>query len=127
MLVRAGLAAAVSGLVMARSGGLPRTRHDADVAPAGLRHADGGGAGAGPRRDPARNVRPHQRWTARSYAVAQGAGTQALVLGPMVLFVDQPGGGLKAAGMGFAWVLNLAVAEWLVRRSQARQSSRRVS
>ena len=44
----------------------------------------------------------------------------------MVLFVDQPGGGLKAVGMGFAWVLNLAVAEWLVRRSQARQSSRRV-
>ena len=74
----------------------------------------------------ARDVRTHQRWMARSYAVAQGAGTQALVLGPMVLFVDQPGGGLKAVGMGFAWVLNLAVAEWLVRRSQARQSSRRV-
>src|SRR4029079_2454161 len=44
----------------------------------------------------ARDVRTHQRWMARSYAVAQGAGTQALVLGPMVLFVDQPGGGLKA-------------------------------
>ena len=42
----------------------------------------------------------------------------------MILFlnqqgVDQPGGNLKAAGMGFAWVLNLAVAEWLVRRSQS--------
>jgi hypothetical protein len=72
-----------------------------------------------------RDVRAHQRWMARSYAVAQGAGTQALVLGPMVLLVDQPGGALKATGMGFAWVLNLAVAEWLVRRSQARQSSRR--
>src|SRR6478735_6281022 len=96
VLVPAGLAAAVSGLVM----GVAAIR--------------------------ARDVRTHQRWMARSYAVAQGAGTQALVLGPMVLFVDQPGGGLKAAGMGFAWVLNLAVAEWLVRRSQARQSSRRV-
>jgi uncharacterized membrane protein len=72
------------------------------------------------------DIRTHQRWMARAYAVAQGAGTQALVLGPMVLLVDQPGGNVKAAGMGFAWVLNLAVAEWLVRRSQSGQSSRRV-
>jgi hypothetical protein len=71
------------------------------------------------------DVRVHQRWMARAYAVAQGAGTQALVLGPMVLLVDQPGGALKVTGMGVAWVLNLAVAEWLVRRSQTRQSSRR--
>ena len=62
-----------------------------------------------------RDIPTHQRWMARSYAVAQGAGTQALVLGPMVLFVDQPGGNLKAAGMGFAWVINLVVAEWFVR------------
>jgi hypothetical protein len=75
-----------------------------------------------------RDVRTHQRWMARAYAVAQGAGTQAIVLGPMVLLVDQPGGNLKAAGMTVAWVINLAVAEWLVRRSQARsgQSRRRV-
>ena len=34
-----------------------------------------------------------------------------------------------ASGVAFAWVLNLVVAEWLVRRSQAPQSgqpSRRV-
>ena len=73
-----------------------------------------------------RDIRTHQRWMARAYAVAQGAGTQALVLGPIALVVDQPGGTVKAAGMGFAWVLNLVVAEWLVRRSQSGQSSRRV-
>ena len=77
-----------------------------------------------------RDIRTHQRWMARAYAVAQGAGTQAVILGPMVLFVDQPGGTLKATGMAAAWVVNLAVAEWLVRRSQSRssrgQSSRRV-
>lgn len=74
------------------------------------------------------DIRTHQRWMARSYAVAQGAGTQALILGPMVLFVDQPGGALKATGMAAAWVINLGVAEWLVRRSQSgrRQSRRRV-
>lgn len=75
-----------------------------------------------------RDIRTHQRWMARSYAIAQGAGTQALILGPMVLVVDQPSGTLKATGMAAAWVINLAVAEWLVRRSQSRsaQSSRRV-
>jgi hypothetical protein len=73
-----------------------------------------------------RDIRTHQRWMARAYAVAQGAGTQALILGPMVLLAGQPSGALKATGMGAAWVINLAVAEWLVRRSQAGQSSRRV-
>ena len=66
-----------------------------------------------------RDVRTHQRWMARAYAVAQGAGTQALVLGPVVVVAGQPSGNLKAVGMGAAWVINLAVAEWLVRRSEA--------
>lgn len=65
-----------------------------------------------------RDVRTHQRWMARSYAVAQGAGTQALLLGPYVLVAGQPAGNLKAVVMGAAWVVNLVVAEWLVRRSQ---------
>ena len=58
---------------------------------------------------------------ARAYAVAQGAGTQALVLGPMVALAGQPSGALKATGMGVAWVLNLVVAELLVRRAQSRR------
>jgi uncharacterized membrane protein len=127
ILVPAGLAAAVSGLVMAVSGRLPAYDNTALM---WLRLFFGTlmavGLVIGLAAIRARDVRTHQRWMARSYAVAQGAGTQALVLGPMVLFVDHPGGGPKAAGMGLAWVLNLAVAEWLVRRSQARQSSRRV-
>ena len=73
-----------------------------------------------------RDVHTHQRWRARAYAVAQGSGTQTLILGPMVFLVGQPSGALKATGMGAAWVINLLVAEWLVRRSQAAQSSRRV-
>lgn len=131
VLVPAGIAAAVSGLVMAVSDDLPV--HD-NAALMWLRLFFGTlmavGLVLGLAAIRGRDVRAHQRWMARSYAVAQGAGTQAIVLGPMVLLVDQPGGGLKAAGMGFAWVLNLLVAEWLVRRSQARsrsdQSRRRV-
>ncbi len=127
VLVPAGLAAALSGLWMSVFYDLPA--HD-NTALMWIRLLFGSVMTAGLvlgvlailRRD----VRTHQRWMARAYAVAQGAGTQALILGPMVLFVDQPGGTLKATGMAAAWVINLAVAEWLVRRSQAAQSRRRV-
>ncbi|NPD03195.1 DUF2306 domain-containing protein [Nocardioides sp. zg-1308] len=127
VLVPAGLAAALSGLWMAVWYDLPA--HD-NAALMWVRLVFGSvmvaglvlGVAAILRRD----VRTHQRWMARAYAVGQGAGTQAVVLGPMVLVVDQPGGDLKASGMAAAWVINLVVAEWLVRRSQARQPSRRV-
>ncbi|MCW2736161.1 DUF2306 domain-containing protein [Nocardioides sp.] len=132
VLVPAGLAAALSGMWMAVFSDVPVYDNTALV---WLRLLFGSLMVAGLvlglvailRRD----VRTHQRWMARAYAVAQGAGTQALVLGPMVLLsdgqgADQPGGSLKATGMGAAWVINLAVAEWLVRRSQTRQSRRRV-
>ena len=127
ILVPAGLAAALSGLWMSLFYDLPA--HD-NAALMWIRLFFGSIMTAGlvfgllaiRRRD----IRTHQRWMARAYAVAQGAGTQALILGPMVLFVDQPGGTLKASGMAAAWVINLAVAEWLVRRSQAAQSRRRV-
>ena len=102
-------------------------QHRADVAPPGLRHADGGGAGAGPRRDPRAGTcaRTSGGWRGRTPSRRAPARRRSCSA-RWCSFVDQPGGGLKAAGMGFAWVLNLAVAEWLVRRSQARQSSRRV-
>lgn len=130
VLVPAGLAAALSGMWMAAFADLPVYDNTAlmwfrllfgSVMVAGLVL----GLVAIRRRD----VRTHERWMARAYAVAQGAGTQAVVLGPMVALVGQPSGALKASGMAFAWVLNLVVAEWLVRRSQAprsRQPSRRV-
>ena len=127
VLVPAGLAAALSGMWMAAFAELPA--HD-NTALMWIRLLFGSvmlaGLVLGLTAIRRRDVRTHQRWMARAYAVGQGAGTQALVLGPMVLVVDQPGGTLKASGMAFAWVLNLAVAEWLVRRSQSRQSSRRV-
>ncbi|MDT0186207.1 DUF2306 domain-containing protein [Microbacterium sp. ARD31] len=127
VLVPAGLAAALSGMWMAAFAELPA--HD-NTALMWIRLLFGSlmlaGLVLGLMAIRRRDVRTHQRWMARAYAVGQGAGTQALVLGPMVLVVDQPGGTLKASGMAFAWVLNLAVAEWLVRRSQSRQSRRRV-
>ena len=135
VLVPAGLAAALSGLWMSVSYDLPA--HD-NTALMWIRLVFGSlmvtGLVLGILAILRRDVRTHQRWMARAYAVAQGAGTQALILGPMVLLsngqgVDQPAGNFKATGMAAAWMINLAVAEWLVRRSQAprsAQSSRRV-
>ena len=135
ILVPAGIAAGLSGMWMAAFSDLPV--HD-NPALMWIRLVFGSlmvtGLVLGILAILRRDVRTHQRWMARAYAVAQGAGTQALILGPMVLLsngqgVDQPAGNPKATGMAAAWVINLAVAEWLVRRSQAprsAQSSRRV-
>ncbi len=132
VLVPAGVAGALSGMWMAAFADLPVYDNTALM---WMRLLVGSimvaGLVLGLRAILRRDIRTHQRWMARSYAVAQGAGTQALVLGPMVLLssghgVGQPGGNLKATAMGAAWAINLVVAEWLVRRSESRQSSRRV-
>lgn len=127
LLVPAGIAGALSGMWMAAFSDLPAYDNTALI---WIRLAFGSlmvsGLVLGLLAIRRRDIRTHQRWMARSYAVAQGAGTQALILGPMVLFVDQPGGGMKATGMAAAWVINLVVAEWLVRRNQGAQSRRRV-
>lgn len=128
ILVPAGLAAALSGMWMAAFADLPVYDNTALM---WLRLVFGSvmvaGLVLGLRAILRRDIRTHQRWMARSYAVAQGAGTQALILGPMVLFVDQPGGTLKATGMAAAWIINLTVAEWLVRRSRPRATQARTA
>ena len=128
VLVPAGIAGGLSGLWMATMTDVPV--HD-NTALMWLRVIFGSlmvaglvlGLAAIRRRD----IRTHQRWMARAYAVALAGGTQALVFGPMVFAFDtQPAGTFKAVGMGAGWVINLVVAEWLVRRSERAQSSRRV-
>lgn len=119
ILVPAGIAAALSGMWMAVFSDLPAYDNTALM---WLRLVFGSlmvaGLVLGLRAILRRDVATHRRWMARSYAVAQGAGTQALVLGPLTLVAGQPDGTVKAVGMGLAWVINLAVAEWLVRRGQ---------
>lgn len=66
-----------------------------------------------------RDVAQHRASMMRAYAIGLGAGTQALTQLPWILLVGLPGELPKALLMGAAWVLNLAVAEWLIRR-QAR-------
>ena len=63
-----------------------------------------------------RDVAQHRAWMMRAYAIGLGAGTQAVTQLPWILAVGLPGELPRALLMGTAWVLNLAVAEWFIRR-----------
>ena len=62
-----------------------------------------------------RDVVTHSAWMTRGYAIGQGAGTQALILGPF-LAIGMTGVTVRALLMALAWTLNLAIAEWVIRR-----------
>jgi uncharacterized membrane protein len=70
-----------------------------------------------------RDIREHRAWMIRAYALGQGAGTQAVTQLPWILLVGQPGVGPRAVLMGAAWVINAAVAEWIIRRQGAPRAS----
>lgn len=66
-----------------------------------------------------RDIPAHRAWLIRAYAIGMAAGTQAFtegfskaILGSSVLLDD--------AAKGLGWVLNLAVAEWVIRRAPGR-------
>ena len=63
-----------------------------------------------------RDIAQHRAWMMRAYAIGLGAGTQAATQLPWILLAGFPGELPRALLMGAAWVLNLAVAEWFIRR-----------
>jgi len=66
-----------------------------------------------------RDVRRHRAWMLRGYAIGLGAGTQALTLLTGELILGPPSELSRALLMGAAWVINLAVAEWIIRKRSA--------
>jgi len=54
----------------------------------------------------------------RAYAIGMGAGTQVPVLMLAEIIVGRPDDLVRAVLMGGSWVVNLAVAEWVIRRRQ---------
>jgi hypothetical protein len=56
----------------------------------------------------------------RGYAIGLGAGTQVLTLLAGELIAGPPNELSRALLMGAAWVINLAVAEWIIRKQPAR-------
>jgi uncharacterized membrane protein len=73
-----------------------------------------------------RDIMAHRAWMTRTYAIALAAGTQA--------FTEGVGGAVFGHGplaldasRGVAWAINLAVAEWAVRRPSTAHRPRRVA
>jgi len=64
-----------------------------------------------------RNFVAHGAWMTRAYAIAMGAGTQVLTHIPYELLVGKPGMQARAFLMGAGWVINLLLAEWIIRRA----------
>jgi uncharacterized membrane protein len=65
-----------------------------------------------------RDIAAHRAWMIRAYAIGLGAGTQAFTagIGGAIFGTGEVRGDL-AKGAG--WVINLAVAEWCIRRTPA--------
>jgi hypothetical protein len=123
ILIPAGLLAALSGLWMSAFYPLPDGHTDVP-----LRLLAGFamlvsiilGLAAARQRDFMR----HSAWMTRAYAIALGAGTQAVVGITWLLLVGPSDVPTRAALLGAGWVINVAVAEHVIRR-RARKSPRR--
>ncbi|MET8088260.1 DUF2306 domain-containing protein [Micromonospora sp. NPDC005237] len=118
MLVPCGLTVAFTGLWMAVAYDLPA--HDNDVL-AGMRLIFGSAMASsilvGLAAVLSRDIARHRRWMVRGYAIGLGAGTQAFTHAPYLLATgEQPDGNLRAGLVVAGWVINLAVAEWYLRR-----------
>ena len=66
------------------------------------------------------NVTRHRAWMTRGYAIGLAAGTQALVLMAGEMIAGKPSELSRALLMGSAWLINLAVAEWAIRKRPSR-------
>jgi uncharacterized membrane protein len=61
----------------------------------------------------------HRAWMMRGYAIGLGAGTQVFTLMAGELVAGPPNELSRALLMGAGWVINLAVAEWAIRKRPA--------
>ena len=72
----------------------------------------------------------HRAWMTRAYAIGLGAGTQVLTLAAGEMIGGPPNELNHALLMGAGWMINVAVAEWAIRRkpgNRARKASPAVS
>jgi len=74
-----------------------------------------------------RDFTSHGAWMTRGYAIALGAGTQVFTMLPWVLIFGPIGAAdelPRTLLMTAGWVINLAVAEYIIRRWPVHQSNR---
>jgi hypothetical protein len=67
-----------------------------------------------------RDILQHRAWMMRGYAIGLGAGTQVLTLMIGEMIAGRPNELGKALLMAAGWVINLAVAEWIIRKRTSR-------
>ena len=66
------------------------------------------------------DVATHRAWMLRAYAIAMAAGTQAFTSLAWLAVAGTPGEFGTGATMGAGWVINILVAESLIRRQRRR-------
>ena len=66
-----------------------------------------------------RDVNRHRAWMTRGYAIGLGAATQMLTLMVGELVAGPPGELSHDLLMGACWVINVAMAEWIIRKRPA--------
>ena len=74
-----------------------------------------------------RDFTSHGAWMTRGYAIALGAGTQVFTMLPWVVIFGPIGAAdelPRTVLMTAAWVINLGVAEYVIRRRPTRRSNR---
>jgi uncharacterized membrane protein len=71
-----------------------------------------------------RNIPAHKAWMLRAYAIGMGAGTQVFTHLPWFLLVGQPTEAARAVLMIGAWMVNLTIAEWLIRKQNGAPNPR---
>lgn len=72
-----------------------------------------------------RNISAHRGWMIRAYALALGAGTQVLTSAPFLILFGAPGEFWRLVQMDAGWVINIIVAEVIIRGG--RRHPRRVA
>jgi uncharacterized membrane protein len=72
-----------------------------------------------------RDFASHGAWMTRAYAIGLGAGTQVFTHLPYFILVGRPGETGRTVMMGAGWVINVIVAEWIIRSTKDQESSRR--
>jgi uncharacterized membrane protein YozB (DUF420 family) len=66
-----------------------------------------------------RDIQGHRAWISRGYAIGLGAATQMLVLMVAGIVAGPPDELTHDSLMALSWVINLAVAEWAIRKRRA--------
>ena len=74
-----------------------------------------------------RNFKKHGFWMIRAYALAMAAGTQVFTHIPWAVLPELQGESFRAICMGAGWLINIVVAEWIIRnQSTAKNQNTRL-